>query len=297
MHWIDLNDAKLKHMLLFIFDPECGEGVGKRLAREIFDFLFLLNPNSIVKLKGISSDNGADAVTAANRLIFLINQHLGFESVPTSHHIRCLDHSVQLGVKEALDFIRAPFENLREGIVSIRSSKVKRMRYRQEARLRMCPRTEPPVPDCKTRWNSQHQFCLESLAHRQIIHATFSEFDDLIALNPSPSEWKRIETIKDFLAIPRLVMEEASRDSSVTLSSVKSQVDVLLNHCNSTLTAALESESDFLSIAANAMKIKLQSYVPKLVTTPAILAEYLDPRFPKPHDTSEMLQLKSLVRE
>ena len=55
-------------MLLNVFEPTPGDGIGKRVAESVFAYLEELGPSAIAKLSAIVSDNGSDAKSACDYL-------------------------------------------------------------------------------------------------------------------------------------------------------------------------------------------------------------------------------------
>ena len=294
MHWIDPKSWQLKKILLHVLYPEPGEGVGRRVANELFYFLKSLGLACTKKLKSLITDNGSDAVAAVDMLIDLINELHGDSALTSDCHVRCFDHTVQLAVKESLKFVKEPYEKLRKAVKLIRQAKVKRHFYRTETRLRKYRRTEPPVIDSKTRWNSQHQFTSDSCEHRLVIDQTMNQWPDDLGTPLVASDWKRVQSVVAFLREPRSVMEEAASDQSVTLSMVLPNVNLLLFHCTTTISA--HAKGSFLNLAATAMRDKLNTYVPKLNSLVVRLAMYLDNRIPKPTDSLKITEMKQMVR-
>jgi hypothetical protein len=91
-------------------------------------------------------------------------------------------------------------------------------------------------------------------------------------------------------------MEEAASDTSITLPMVGAQIDLIASHCRDTELMCNDSGNMELAAAASSMVSKLSSYRGKLVTDSVLIANYLDPRFPKPSDPDKLSSLKSLAR-
>ena len=286
-------------MLLNVFEPTPGDGIGKRVAESVFAYLEELGPSAIAKLSAIVSDNGSDAKSACDYLRFLINQHLGREAIPDAYSIRCADHCIQLGVKESLKAIYPQVEKLRDLIKFIRNSKRVRYQYRQEASRRKeelrIDSVEPPVLDCPTRWNSTHVMCDDALKKRPVLDYIANREKDLFVYLLTGPDWDQIERVVQFLSVPRSIMEQAAKDRSRTLNMVLPTFDVLVNHA---AKYAVESNEDsFLKDASKSMLTKLEKYRTVLLKEPALIANYLDPRFPKPSNPLKFEELKAMIRK
>jgi predicted ATPase len=170
VHWTCLESMKLKHMLLHVFCPEGGSGVGRRLGDTIVDYLQSLGDSVLQKLQAVVSDNGADALVAAKRIRERYCEHYDMEGFRDDFLIRCIDHSIQLAVKSALTFIDPINEKLRELLKALKNSKLKRSIFRKEAKLRKFSSVEPPQPDSRTRWGSTHIMHAQSVAKKSLLN-------------------------------------------------------------------------------------------------------------------------------
>ena len=73
------------------------------------------------------------------------------------------------------------------------------------------------------------------------------------------------------------------------------RLDVLVNHA---AKYAVESNEDsFLKDASKSMLTKLEKYRTVLLKEPALIANYLDPRFPKPSNPLKFEELKAMIRK
>ena len=217
-----------------------GNGVGERVAAELFDFLQTLGRHVLSKLQAIVSDNGSDAIKVANDLRYRINNSL--DSLKESYLIRCIDHSIQLAVKSALEFIKAANEKLRELCIRIRKSKVKRAAYRKEAQERRLSSLEPPQIDSPTRWNST---VLDSVAQ---------DDPDLQEYQHFATDWSRIQEIVQFLTPIRQIMEEGAADASPTISMNQAVYEYAITHCRQ-VEEKMDS-SEFVKCAASAFRYR-----------------------------------------
>jgi hypothetical protein len=95
-----------------------------------------------------------------------------------SNHVRCSDHSVQLGVVKVLTLIQQTNEQLRQALVSIRRSRVMRQEYRRAAEVAGLSSKERTHPDSPTRWNSKHEMGVDDTAKRFALDSTMEQFKD-----------------------------------------------------------------------------------------------------------------------
>jgi hypothetical protein len=67
------------------------------------------------------------------KLFSLVNAFVGYEQMKKSSHMRCTDHSVQIGAAKLMKLSKEVTAKLREALVKIRQSKVRRQAFRCEA--------------------------------------------------------------------------------------------------------------------------------------------------------------------
>jgi hypothetical protein len=137
---------------------------------------------------------------------------------------------------------------------------------------------------------------VQSISKKVLLNHIVDMDPDLAHLKIDAVEWSSIGAVAAFLQPVRSIMEIASSDSSVTLSMVAAQVDTIVKHCHSTASSSVDDGNPELTSAAIAMAAKLESYRPKLITDAVKIANYLDPRFPKPSDIYELGSLKDLIK-
>jgi hypothetical protein len=102
VHWVDMSSMVMKSLLLTIIDVACGTGVGRRVGTALFEHLKGIGRDVLTRLLNVVSDNGGDATAAVKQLFLLVNGAVGYEQMLPSHHVRCTEHSVQLGVVKVL---------------------------------------------------------------------------------------------------------------------------------------------------------------------------------------------------
>lgn len=304
--WIDTSTRVMKNVVLHIIEPDGGIGLGKRVAKEVFEFLRFLGRPALRKLLAIITDNGSDAVAAARELMRLINDYLNEEVVSPSMLLRCADHSIQLAVKEALAYIAQPNDKLRRLIKAIRASKTRRECFRAEQRMRGQKALEPPVLDSETRWNSCHQMDSDALKKKESLQALANRDDLFVELERrgasidfvlTPSEWKDIEAITKFLSPIRNVMEACSRSRGTTINELDAMVAFITRKCEAIANEVDENDQPtFLSNAASAMLNKLGEYKKHLMTDVAQIGQFLDPAFRKVA-SQQLDSLKETIRD
>jgi hypothetical protein len=96
----------MKSLLLTIIDVACGTGVGRRVGTALFGHLKGMGREVLTRLLNVVSDNGEDATAAVKQLFQLVNGAVDYEQMLPSNHVRCSDHSVQLGVVKVLTLIQ-----------------------------------------------------------------------------------------------------------------------------------------------------------------------------------------------
>jgi hypothetical protein len=131
----------------------------------------------LTRLPNVVSDNGGDATAALKQLYRLFNGAVGYEQMHPSNHVRCSDHSVQLGVVKVLTLIQQTNEQLRQAMVSIRRSMVMRQEYRRAAEVASLSSKEPTHPDSPTRWNSTHEMGVDATPNLFAFDSTMEQVD------------------------------------------------------------------------------------------------------------------------
>jgi hypothetical protein len=96
----------MKSLLLTIIDVACGTGVGRRVGRALFEHLKGMGRDVLTRLLSLVRDNGGDAAAAVKQPFQLVNGAVNYEQMLPSNHVRCSDHSVQLGVVKVLTLIQ-----------------------------------------------------------------------------------------------------------------------------------------------------------------------------------------------
>jgi hypothetical protein len=213
VHWIDVSSMTMKSLLLTIIDVTCGTGVGRRVGTALFEHLKGMGLDVLTRLLNVVSDNGADATAAVKQLFQLVNGAVGYEQMLPSNHVRCFDHSVQLGVVKVLALIQKINEQLRQALVSIRRSKVIQPEYHRAAEVAGLSSKEPTHLDTPTRWNSTHEMGVSASAKRFALESIMEQFKDCIGCGALfDAQWQGIGVVSTFLRTPRQLMESLAAD-------------------------------------------------------------------------------------
>jgi hypothetical protein len=124
-----------------------------------------------------------------------------YEQMIPSNHVRCFDHSVQLGVVKVLTLIQQTSQQRRKAPVSIRRSKVMRQEYRRAAEVAGLSSKEPTHPDLPTRWNYTHEMGVDATAKRFALDSIMKQDKDGIGCGAlSDEQWQGIGVVSTFLS-------------------------------------------------------------------------------------------------
>ena len=103
IHWVSSESGRQMSMLINFMHVFPGDGVGKRCGEAIFKHLKAFDIGT--RLLYTTSDGASDAILASNELGRLLHDAFTVNILPSSHMIRCMVHTFQLGIKAALDVI------------------------------------------------------------------------------------------------------------------------------------------------------------------------------------------------
>jgi hypothetical protein len=200
VHWVDVSSMAMNSLLLTIIDIVCGTGVGRRVRPALFEYVKGMGRDVLTRLLNVVSDNGGDATAAVKELFQLVNGVVGYEQMLPSNHVRCSDHSVQLGGAKVLTLIQKTNEQLRQALISIRRSKVMRQEYRRAAEVAGLSSKKPTLPDSPTRWNSTHEMDVNATAKRSALDSIMEQFMEGIGCGAlSEEQWQGIGVVFMFL--------------------------------------------------------------------------------------------------
>ena len=194
LHWVTPEAAKPMSMLLDVLHVFPSEGVGKRCGEALFRRLRSFGLGS--RLLCTTSDGASDAIVAAKELGRLLGETYNSDILPSSHMLRCIVHTFQLGVKVASKVINQSTYKLRNLIYFIRSSKVKRAIFKRFAKtMYEHGERDPPCLDCPTRWNSTLEMYQEALKVKNILLCTMSNnnsINEFTGEMPNGNDWNHI---------------------------------------------------------------------------------------------------------
>ena len=130
-------------------------------------------------------------------------------SLRKDHIIRCSVHTLQIAVKSTMTIMAEPISIVRAFIKRVRSTKTLRASWHDISLDQLGKKTEPPIPDTPTRWNSTWKFsklCVERqsvIVHVNTIApvktgaATLESFTE--------SDWSKLKACNEFLEKPAKV--------------------------------------------------------------------------------------------
>ena len=289
LHWVCRESAKPMSMLIDFFHVFPGDGVGKRCGQALFMRLKSFGISS--HILSVTSDGASDAIVASNELGRLLHDMHGDDILPSSNMLRCMVHVFQLGIKAALEVISPSTMKLRNILVSIRSSKVRRAIFRKYSKsMYEHGEREPPCLDIITRWNSTLEMYQEALKLRDVLSCTIA--DSIIAADFVDSmltidDWNHIQAMEQWLLLPARICTYLSGSKYPTLSLASLAFNGMLSHCNKYLGVDVES------IESNTSKVTIEvqekasdkclqyliRYQESLKSIPSRIATFLDPRY------------------
>jgi hypothetical protein len=107
-HFVDDKQGKVVEILLDFFFTAPGTGVSKRCAEHIFGLLESFGLAN--KTLAFVSDNGSDAVKTGELLSDFIRKHYGPSAFPKENLLRCFVHTLQIGIKKAMEITKSQTE-------------------------------------------------------------------------------------------------------------------------------------------------------------------------------------------
>ena len=288
LHWVSLESSKPTSVLLDFLDVFPGDGVGKRVRKALFSRLKSFNISS--RILSTTSDGASESLVASKELARLLLSHHGQEILQSSHMLRCMVHTYQLGVKSALEAI-TPTMKLRKTLHSIRTSKVSRAIFKKYSKtMHENGEHEPPCLDCITRWNSTLIMYQQSLKLRDVLICTTSDkaiANEFVDYTLSIEDWNHIQSMEQWLLVPAKICNHLSGSKYPTLSLATLAFNHLLSHCNKYISMDINSvdspsEKITLQVQHEASTNCLQyliKYQESLKSVPSRITMFLDPRY------------------
>jgi hAT family C-terminal dimerisation region len=276
LHFVDPSTATLSSLVLDMFYVTPGTDVSKRVAAYIFK---MLNSFGIwTRLVAVVSDNASDATAAAR----LLTEYPG-AMLTKGGCCRCIVHTMDLGVKASFTKFQAIIDTLRSNISSMRYSKNKRATFRRFANGFLGKEREPPRLDCVTRWYSTFVMIKKSLELQDVINSTvkdpsWGDRQAREAATLTPEDWANAQELHDFLEVPALISTQMGGQGNVTISMATLALQNLTKHCD----GFMHHENETIQECATIIKDYCDDYASLLSSEVALVAQFLDPRFPVP---------------
>ncbi|CEO95061.1 hypothetical protein PBRA_009593 [Plasmodiophora brassicae] len=203
--------------------------------------------------------------------------------VDESHLLRCAMHTLQLGVKSAVEWFEPVLGNLRSLLSTIRVSKVRRDIFRSICRSMSNVEREPPCTDCPTRFNSTHIMIQQCLALRPALDVIALHercAGDLDQFRRTNAQWVQIQHVSSFLDLPARLSTFLGGDNYPTISVAVRVNEKMISHCRDVL-ASCARDSMLREAIPSALEYH-RKYDEYLNSDVALIAMFLDPRNAKP---------------
>ncbi|CAB4478569.1 unnamed protein product [Rhizophagus irregularis] len=310
MTYYEEDKVKMKALLKDLPDSHTGSNI-----KDAF-LLGISNMSLESKIMGITTDNDSNNSTFMTSLsIWAAENVVNFNK--KEQHIRCFAHSINLSVKEALSCLDGEISLLRELIVKIRASSLRR-----EKLSNACKNNDindlKPILDVPTRWNSTFDMIKRALQLKVALEYIVFHDKDLKKYTFSEEKWAIFEQIKNFLEIFKEVTVIMSGSHYPTLSLTVPLYNILIDHVEDVIGNDKEDDDDedddeeneenneenngendddekwnqIVKKAAKKCKVKLLEYYNKTNDT-YLISTILDPRlklkYYKDHNWEETL--------
>lgn len=280
IHFIDSHGV-LRDALLGYFYVPPGKGLGQRTGVRLYEFLCSVGCSQ--KLLATVTDNGSDAIVAARTLADLLEGRHGRVIVTEDNQRRCLVHTMQLGVKEAVAVAADSTATIRDLLVTLRSSKNSRATYREWAEKLSRKQREVPSIDCETRWNSTFIMLSLAVRERDVIVAVMKDTRMKKSMKntpvPTDMDWENAKALLVYLEVPATISTQLEGHKYVTVSSAICATNALADHNEHCMTTY--SSESFIYKAAAACAAKLAGHGKKIFANPTLhLCQILDTRIP-----------------
>lgn len=167
-----------RSVLLMIADVKSGLCVGHSFARALIVYFKCPEKDLMTRLLNITTNNGSGATAAVKYFFPLANSFLGIEQFAKANHILCMDQSIQLAVVMLKSQIKQKSKALREALVRILRSKVRRQEHRRENTKAEFSSNDPPHHDCPIRWSSSHKICFDCSSKSTVPHSIMDQYED-----------------------------------------------------------------------------------------------------------------------
>lgn len=247
----------------------------------------------------MTTDNASEMITAMTDLKRILNIEYS-AGITYDWHIRCVCHVMNLGVHDALNYLKELLTNLRQLLKCIRYSERNVLKFKEIQRtLEKDHIVEVPGLDVSTGWNST--FLMISNCYK--LKDVFNSICEMAPLGDSlrdhaisGNDWKDLKSIADFLELAFDLTVDASGREYSTISYQPIIYDLLINHCQKASAGLIASIKPTAQVkkAAEALITKLQKYRPQLCGMIPCIALALDPRmgstYPRIQEVKEDLR-------
>lgn len=261
----------------FFPPPHNGPATADLLLETIVRF------NLARKFAGITSDNASEMVSAMKQLFQKLNTQHACQ-LTEKNHIRCVCHIINLCVKDALPFVSAEIEKLRDALKVIRSSPHLKILFVQiQKSMEEKEILQVPDLDIPTRWNSVFLMVNKCVKLKHVFNAIAVHDDAKSKLSEykmSEEDWNCAENVVKFLEIAFELTVAASGKDYVTISLQPIIYKLLKNHCDSAIAGTAQKfvATENVKKAAKSFLKKLEKYKPNLCGKFANIGMALDPR-------------------
>ncbi|CAB4488760.1 unnamed protein product [Rhizophagus irregularis] len=194
------------------------------------------------KIMGITTDNASNNSTFMTSLsIWVAENVINFNK--KEQHIRCFAHSINLSVKEALSCLDGKISLLRELIVKICASSLRREKLSNACKNNDINNLKP-ILDIPTRWNSTFDMIKKALQLKVVLEYIVFQDKDLKKYTFSEEKWAIFEQIKNFLEIFKKVTVIMSGSHYPTLSLTVPLYNILIDHVEDVIDNDKEEDDD-----------------------------------------------------
>lgn len=182
--------------------------------------------------------------------------HPGSIPEKSDFHVRCIEHVLNLCVKEVMGLVRESVKRIRQVLFSIRSS-VKKRDIFNSLRAQYKIKTDLHALDTENRWSSKFVMVRNAFVLRKVIKAMEDTLPELEEYTITETEWKMAKKVCDFLSAPAAETEKQSGSSHVTLSNSLRTFDRMKRLC----TLRRVQEDPTIRAIAHSFKAKIDSIV------------------------------------
>ncbi|SPQ95047.1 unnamed protein product (mitochondrion) [Plasmodiophora brassicae] len=276
LHWIDTSVGLLLTCLLDFTYIDPGKGAGKRIGTAICERLSDFQIDD--KILAVVNDNGSDAIAAAEYVSSTMTAS-GHRIVEPRNLLRCAKHTLQLGIKSAVDVVEPALTRLRGLLSTVRVSKVRRAVFRSVCKGLLDKEFEPPCTDCRTRFNSTHIMIKQCIALQPALdmiakHAQCKA--DLADYRLTDDDWLHLHHVTSFLELPARLTTFLGGDSYPTLSVAVRANEKMISHCRQFLETC--ERDNVMRDAIPSILDYHRKYEPHLNSDAALVSMFLDPR-------------------